>query len=283
MILKQRYSIYYIRYISFKEIKSIRIKKIKVNFSISYYNGSNRMGTYGGSKNERGVTLRILVVEDEVNLAEALTQILKKNNYTVDTALDGVTGLDYALSDIYDVVVLDVMLPKMNGVEVVNAIRKEGISVPVIMLTAKNEIADKVKALDSGADDYLAKPFVTEELLARIRALGRRRGEVPKDNSLKFGDIELDPSSLQLTKQEKNVKLTLKESELLALLITRKGMVTSKEKIIEKLWGFDSDAVDNHVEVYISFLRKKFNFLHSEVSIATTRGVGYSLEVASHV
>lgn len=223
--------------------------------------------------------MRILLVEDELPLAEALTQILKKHNYTVDTVNDGESGLDNALSDIYDLILLDIMLPKLDGLSIVRQLRKEGISTPVLMLTAKGEISDKVVGLDSGADDYLPKPFATEELLARIRAISRRKGEVLTDNTLKFGDIELDPSTLRLSKGDKEVKLILKESELLGFLIARKGATTSKEMIIEKLWGFDSDVEHNHVEVYISFLRKKLNFLNSGVIINTVRGVGYVLEV----
>jgi len=223
--------------------------------------------------------MRILIVEDELHLSEALTQILKKNNYTVDSANDGECGLDNALSNIYDLIILDIMLPKMDGISILKNIRKEGISTPVIFLTAKGEISDKVAGLDSGADDYLAKPFATEELLARIRALSRRKGEVLPDNTLQYEDIELNTATLKLSKGSKDVKLILKESELLELLILRKNAVASKELIIEKLWGFDSEVEYNHVEVYISFLRKKLLFLESRVSINTIRGVGYSLEV----
>lgn len=222
--------------------------------------------------------MRILLVEDEVYLSEALTQILRKNNYTVDVASEGDAGLDNALSNIYDLIILDIMLPKMDGISILKNIRKEGISTPVILLTAKGEISDKVIGLDSGADDYLPKPFSTEELLARIRALSRRKGEVLTDNSLRYGDIELNLSTLKLSKESKEVKLILKESELLELLISRKNIATSKELIIEKLWGFDSEAEHNHVEVYVSFLRKKLVFLNSKISINTVRGVGYILE-----
>lgn len=222
--------------------------------------------------------MRILIVEDELHLAEALKQILQKNNYTVDVVHDGESGLDNALSDIYDLIILDIMLPKMDGINVLKNIREEGIEVPVILLTAKGEISDKVIGLDSGADDYLAKPFATEELLARIRAMSRRKGEIIPDNSLKYGDIELNTATLKLLKGSKEVKITLKESELLEFLILRKNIVTSKELIIEKLWGYDSEAEHNHVEVYISFLRKKLIFLNSEVTINTIRGVGYVLE-----
>ncbi len=223
--------------------------------------------------------MRILLVEDEKHLAEAISQILKKNNYTVDMVHDGEDGLDYALSDIYDLILLDIMLPKLNGIEVLKEIRKEGISVPVLMLTAKGEISDRVTGLDSGADDYLPKPFATEELLARIRALSRRKGEVPTTDDLEFGDITLTPSTLMLTKGATEIKLTLRECELMEFLILRKGLIASKEMIIDKLWGFDSEAEHNNVEVYISFLRKKLSFLKSNVVISTTRGVGYALEV----
>lgn len=227
--------------------------------------------------------MRILLVEDEAHLAEALTQILRKNNYTVDGAGDGEAGLDNALAGIYDLIILDIMLPKMDGIQVLKNIRKEGLSTPVILLTAKGEISDKIKGLDSGADDYLAKPFATEELLARIRAMARRKGEILPDNILSYGDIELNTANLKLSGENKEVKLTLKESELLEFLIRHKNLTVSKESIIEKLWGFDSEVEHNHVEVYISFLRKKLVFLNSKVAIDTIRGVGYSLEVKSHV
>lgn len=222
--------------------------------------------------------MRILLVEDELHLAEALVQILKKNHYSVDAVHDGESGLDNALSNIYDLIILDIMLPKMDGISVLQNIRKEGLTTPVILLTAKGEVSDKVTGLDSGADDYLAKPFATEELLARIRAMTRRKGEIIVDSALKYGDIELNTSNLKLSKDNKEVKLTLKESELFEFLLLRKGLVSSKELIIEKLWGFDAEVEHNHVEVYISFLRKKLTFLESAVSIQTVRGIGYVLE-----
>lgn len=225
--------------------------------------------------------MRILIVEDELHLAEALTQILRKNNYSVDAAHDGEIGLDNALSNIYDVIILDIMLPKLDGISILKELRKEGIATPVILLTARGEITDRVIGLDNGADDYLSKPFATEELLARIRALSRRKGEVLPSNTLKFGDFELNTATLKLSSGRKEVKLILKESELLELLISRKNSATSKEIIIEKLWGFDAEVEHNNVEVYISFLRKKLIHLDSEVTINTVRGVGYNLEVKS--
>lgn len=222
--------------------------------------------------------MRILVVEDELHLSEALSHILKKNNYTVDVSNDGESGLDNALTGIYDVIVLDIMLPKMDGITILKTIRQEGIETPVILLTARGEISDKVKGLDSGADDYLSKPFNTDELLARIRALSRRRGEiVTSNNTIECGDITLNTSNLLLSGVHGEITLTLKESELLEYLMIHKRIVCSKEQIIEKLWGFESEAEANHVEVYISFLRKKLKFIHSKVQINTVRGVGYTL------
>ncbi|ETT35446.1 winged helix family two component transcriptional regulator [Paenibacillus sp. FSL R5-192] len=225
--------------------------------------------------------MRILIAEDEVHLAEAVSQILKKNNYSVDMVHDGRSGLDYAQSGIYDLLLLDIMMPEMDGITILKKLRSEGNHTPVILLTAKGELSDKVTGLDYGADDYIAKPFATEELLARIRAALRRKGEVVPEDGLKFGDIELNTTQLKLSVQGKEIKLNLKENELLELLIARKQAITSKEQIIEKLWGFDSEVEYNNVEVYISFLRKKLTFLNSAVRINTIRGVGYVLEVTS--
>lgn len=223
--------------------------------------------------------MRILLVEDEAHLCEALVQILKKNNYSVDYSLDGESGLDNALSGIYDVIVLDVMLPKLDGFSIVREIRKAGLDVPVLMLTAKGDIADKIYGLDAGADDYLAKPFDKGELLARIRALGRRRGEITANNDiLEFGDLSLDTKSMVLRSAKSEITLTLKEKELMEYLMLNRNAVSSKEQIIEKLWGFDSEAEANHVEVYVSFLRKKLKFIQAEVSINAVRGVGYVLK-----
>lgn len=222
--------------------------------------------------------MKLLIVEDEVYLAEALCQILKKNKYAVDVSNDGEDGYYNALSGTYDVIILDIMMPKMDGISVLKAIRKEGVVTPVIMLTAKGEVSDKVLGLTTGADDYLTKPFATEELLARVQALGRRRGEIVQDDALSFGDISLDVNTLKLSRGNKSVKMTLKECELLEFLILRRGMVATKDLIIEKIWGYDSEAEDNHVEVYISFLRKKLNFLEANVVISTLRRAGYVLE-----
>jgi len=221
--------------------------------------------------------MRLLMVEDEKYMAEAIASILKKNNYTVDLAHDGEYGLDCALSGIYDIVILDIMLPKLDGLSILREMRKNGIAAPVIMLTAKGDTSDKVRGLDSGADDYLAKPFKTDELLARLRALSRRRGDFVPENALSFRDIKLSLNTLTLSCNEKTFKLTLKEAQLLELLIGMKGMVVSKNSIIEKLWGYETEAVDNHVEVYVSFLRKKLNHIGAGTVIQTVRGAGYAL------
>ena len=222
--------------------------------------------------------MRILLVEDEKYMAQALEQVLQKNNYAVDLAYDGEYGLDCALSGIYDVIVLDIMLPKLNGLNVLKSLRNERISTPVFLLTAKSETQDKVKGLDLGADDYLAKPFKTEELLARLRALTRRKETIVFNNALAYNDIELNPNSLVLYCGKREFRLTLKESQILELLIAMKEMFVSKNNIIEKVWGFDGEAEDSNVEVYISFLRKKLKALKSTTAIKTIRGVGYSLQ-----
>jgi DNA-binding response OmpR family regulator len=217
------------------------------------------------------------MVEDEKYIAEAVGQVLKKNHYSVDLAYDGEYGLDCAISNIYDIIILDIMLPKINGIDILKKIRSDNIETPVILLTAKGETEDKVRGLDNGADDYLAKPFHTDELLARLRALGRRKTELLNDGILKFGDIELNPLNLMLNCKNINIILTLKESQLLELLIKRKGLIVSKEIIIEKLWGYDTEAEDNHVEIHVSLLRKKLIRLKSDVSVRTVRNAGYIL------
>ncbi len=227
--------------------------------------------------------MRVLIVEDEKYLAEALSQLLTQQNYTVDTFNDGEEGLDNALTGIYDAIVLDVMLPRINGFDIVKTLREEKISTPIILLTAKSDVKDRIHGLDCGADDYLPKPFDTGELLARLRALTRRGNEViVNNNELKIGDITLDTTTMQLSGTQREASLTKKEFELLEYLIINKSMVISKEQIIEKLWGFDSEAEGNYAEVYISFLRKKLAFVSKCVTIATVRGIGYRIRSESN-
>jgi len=220
--------------------------------------------------------MRILIVDDEVRLAEALGQIMTQNKYIADVVNDGEMGYDYAMSGIYDVIILDVMLPKMNGFDIVRKMRENKEKTPVILLTAKDEITDKVTGLDCGADDYLTKPFSPEELLARVRALSRRQGEIVS-NELKFGDLILNQSANTLFSKAKSIRLGLKEFEILRLLMSNPSSIVTKEDLLLKVWGADSNAEDNNVEVYISFLRKKFSFLDSNVTIETIRKIGYHL------
>ena len=225
--------------------------------------------------------MRILIVEDEIRLAEALGQIMEENKYTADIVHDGEAGLDYALSGIYDVIVLDVMLPKRNGFDIVRELRAQKDQTPVLLLTAKDEVQDKVTGLDCGADDYLTKPFFTEELLARVRALSRRQGDVVL-NELSFGDLTLNLSAYTLRCGAKSVRLGRKEFEVIRLLLSNPKIILSKETLLLKIWGSESEAEDNNVEAYISFLRKKLAFLHSTVQIATARKLGYHLEENAH-
>jgi Response regulators consisting of a CheY-like receiver domain and a winged-helix DNA-binding domain len=222
--------------------------------------------------------MRVLIVEDEVRLADALAQILSEQKYMTDVVNDGLDGLDYARAGIYDVIVLDVMLPGMNGFDIARALRKEKDQTPIIMLTARSEITDKVKGLDCGADDYMTKPFAPEELLARVRALTRRQGEVLIDEQT-FEDLTLNLSTCDLSCGSKSIHLNFKEFEILKLLMSSPNSAVTKEDIIVKVWGYDSDATDNNVEAYISFLRKKFLFLESKAGITALRKVGYRLEV----
>ena len=227
---------------------------------------------------ERGNVMRLLVVEDEIQLADALTEILKRNKYNVDTCYNGIDGYDNALTGVYDCIILDIMLPGMNGIEVLSKLRHEKISTPVLLLTAKSEIEDKINGLDTGADDYLTKPFITGELLARIRALTRRKGELVDENKLDYNGLELNKSTCTVIWNGSDVKLSLKEYQIMELLISNPHQILPKERIIEKIWGYESDVEYNNIEVYISFLRKKLASLSAPVQIKTARGMGYSLE-----
>jgi len=217
------------------------------------------------------------LVEDEKYLAKAVAEILKKNNYAVDMVHDGSEGLDYALQGIYDLIILDIMLPSMDGLTILQNIRKKGIEAPVILLTAKGQSEDKVKGLDFGADDYLAKPFHTNELLARLRALQRRKPELHNDGVMSFGDIQFSPHTLLLKSATGATELKLKEAQLLELLLSNRNRVVSKQAIIDKVWGYDAEAEDNHVEIHISRLRKRLAELTTQVRINTIRGAGYTL------
>lgn len=225
--------------------------------------------------------MRVLVVEDEVRLASTLQDLLELNGYTTDICHDGEAGLDNALSAIYDVVVLDVMLPKMDGFTVVQRLRAAGNSTPVLMLTARSEVSDRVTGLDRGADYYLTKPFEPRELLACIRALSRRQPELRNTDALEYGDLKLDKNSFTLLCGERSVRLSRKEFDMMELLMLNQEIVITKGNLLLKIWGYESDAEDNNVEVYISFLRRKLAHLRSTVKIKTIRMVGYCLERSS--
>lgn len=224
--------------------------------------------------------MRILVVEDEESLANALVKLLQGQNYAAEAVYDGQSGLDYARSGQYDALILDVMLPGLNGFQIASTLREEGHDVPILMLTAWDQVADKVRGLDSGADDYLTKPFTTEELLARVRALLRRQGAVQMD-AVTFGDVTLSLATSTLSCRDKQIRLCRKEQDVMYLLMSLPPQhIISKEELIIKVWGADSEAVDNNVEAYISFLRKKLFYLGSAVQIVAQRRLGYLLEYA---
>ena len=222
--------------------------------------------------------MRVLIVEDEIRLAETLRDLLDTEHYAADVCHDGESGLDNALSDIYDLVILDVMLPKKDGFSVLRALRQEGKTVPVLMLSARSELSDRVVGLDCGAHYYLTKPFEPKELLACVRMLTRRQPEQRASNVLEYGDLRLEPDTFELACRERSVRLSRKEFDMMELLLRSREMVLTKESLIVKLWGYESDAEDNNVEVYISFLRKKLEHLRSRVKIRTIRMVGYRLE-----
>ena len=222
--------------------------------------------------------MRVLVIEDEVRLAATLQDLLELNGYTADACHDGESGLDNALSGIYDVIILDVMLPKMDGFTVLRRLRESGSATPVLMLTARSELSDRVEGLDRGADYYLTKPFEPRELMACIRALTRRHPELRTSDTLEVGDLTLDKSAFTLSCGERSVRLSRKEFDMMDLLMRNQRMVITKETLLLKLWGYESDAEDNNVEVYISFLRKKLEHLKSQVKIKTIRMEGYCLE-----
>lgn len=222
--------------------------------------------------------MNVLLVEDETAMADALAYFLRNCKFSVDVVYDGESGLEYALTNIYDAILLDIMLPGMDGLTVLKKMRDGQIDTPVILLTARGKTSDKVEGLNLGADDYLAKPFASEELLARINALNRRRGSFVHHQQIDYYDIHLNLSSLVLTGPRRALTLTAKESALLELLILRREMISSKENLIERLWGYESNATSNNVEVYVSFLRKKLNLVGSAVKIQTVRGIGYRID-----
>ena len=224
--------------------------------------------------------MRLLLIEDEQRLSEALAYILEKNNYGVDVAYDGVTGQDMVETGIYDLIILDRMLPGRDGIAVLKELRAQGIKTPVLLLTARDAIEDRVEGLDAGADDYLVKPFATEELLARVRALCRRHNEQLHNEKLQVASLILDPLRCEVICGKETIRLTLKESQLLELFIRNKGQVITKDQIFNRVWGLDTEVEINNVEIYIHYLRKKLNTVMCQINIETIRGIGYCLKEA---
>ena len=222
--------------------------------------------------------MRILLAEDERDLADALEAMLKHNNYSVDTVDNGQDALDYLMLDDYDGAILDVMMPKMDGVTVVQKLREAKKNMPVLLLTAKSEVEDKVYGLDSGADDYLTKPFVIKELLARVRSMTRRQATFTS-NVLELGNVSLSKYTFELSTEKDKVRLSNKEYQMMEMLMRNPGNVIQTEQFLERIWGYDSDSEINVVWVNISYLRKKLKALDANVQIKATRNVGYTLEI----
>ena len=223
--------------------------------------------------------MHILIVEDETALAEAVAHILRKAGHSADRVADGQSALDYIRAGAYDLVLLDIMLPKLDGLSVLRQMRSEGVQTPVLLLTARTTVPDKVAGLNAGADDYLTKPFAPEELLARVSAMTRRKGAMVL-NEISFQDLTLDLNTVTLRCGVRDVQLSPKEFALARLLLSQPSMTYSKDLLISRAWGLDSEATDNNVEAYISFLRKKLRYLGSRVAIKNLQKIGYRLEVA---
>ena len=223
--------------------------------------------------------MKILIVEDERQLSDVLVVLLKQNLHEVHAVYNGVDGEDYALTGVYDAIILDIMLPKKNGIEVLRSLRKQGNSTPVLLLTAKSEIEDRIKGLDCGADDYLTKPFASGELLARLRAITRRGTEFIGDE-LRAGNTTLDKNTHELRGEMGIVKLAAKEYQIMDMLLYNRSQIIPKERFVEKIWGFDNEAEYNTIEVYVSFVRKKLTAIGSDLQIKAVRNVGYCLEVS---
>lgn len=221
--------------------------------------------------------MRLLLAEDEQALSKALRTILEKNNYSVDTAFDGQEALDYLEADNYDGVILDIMMPKKDGITVLQEIRGKGNLIPVLLLTAKSEVEDKVSGLDAGANDYLTKPFSSRELLARIRAMTRTQA-TQANSQLKFGNVTLDCATYELSTVSGSYRLANKEYQIMEMLMRNPKRLVSSERFMEKIWGYDSESEINVVWVYISYLRKKLIALHADVQIKVSRNSGYTLE-----
>ena len=224
------------------------------------------------------INMKILIIEDEYSLADAIAETLQKENYTTKIITNGEDGEDEALTNLYDLILLDVMLPRKNGFEILKKLKAEKISTPVIMITAKSEMMDKLNGLENGADDYITKPFHMRELMARIKIVLRRNINIENDFLLEYGDLNLNLSTGTMSSNGNEIAINGKELELLETLMLNRNQIVTKEMLISKIWGFDSSAEYNYVEVYACFLRKKLKLLKSKVKIKAIRGTGYKLE-----
>ena len=222
--------------------------------------------------------MKILIIEDEYSLADAIAETLQKENYTTKIMTNGEDGEDEALTGIYDLILLDVMLPKKDGFEILRNLKNEKINTPIIMITAKAEMTDKLKGLENGVDDYITKPFHMRELMARVKIVLKRIANIENDNILEYGDLKLDLSTGKMSSNGNEISINGKELDLLEILLLNRNQIVSKEVLINKIWGYDSDAEYNYVEVYASFLRKKLKLLKSKVRIKAVRGMGYKME-----
>lgn len=222
--------------------------------------------------------MKILIIEDEYSLADAIAETLKKEKFTVNIITNGEEGENEALTNIYDIVLLDVMLPKKDGFEILKTLREEKIETPVIMLTAKSEISDKLNGLENGADDYITKPFHMKELIARIKVVLKRKTNIKDTNILEYSDLKLNLTTGKMSTLDNEVSINGKELELLEMLLLNKKQILNRETLANKIWGYNSEAEYNNVEVYVSFLRKKLKLLKSKVKIKAVRGIGYKME-----
>lgn len=222
--------------------------------------------------------MKILIIEDEYSLADAIAETLRKEKFQVKIITNGEDGENEALTNIYDLILLDVMLPKKNGFEILTNLRKEKIDTPVIMLTAKSEISDKLNGLENGADDYITKPFHTRELIARVKVILKRKINIKDTNVLEYSDLKLDLVTCKMCVNDTEIAINGKELDLLEILLVNKNQIVNREILANKIWGYNSDAEYNNVEVYVSFLRKKLKLLKSKVKIKAVRGIGYKLE-----
>lgn len=223
--------------------------------------------------------MNILIVEDEYSLADAIAETLKKEKFNINIQTNGEDGENEALTGNYDLILLDVMLPQKNGFEILTSLRKAKIKTPIIMLTAKSEMSDKLNGLENGADDYITKPFSTRELIARIKIILKRTNNIEDTNILKYGDLTLDIKNAKVKCKDNEIQISGKELDLLEQLLLNKEQVSVRENLAQRIWGYESDSEYNNVEVYITFLRRKLNLLQSKVKIKAIRGIGYKLEV----